>query len=419
MTLSNLPSLTKKNQEFIHIATNQLIKDGKSDQEIKSLLEEILPTIIEHQKSGTTARNLFGPPSEWAASKSAAPSQEKQETVEYNENPWLMWLDSSLFMLAIIAGINGLMNLFNQGAQYGLVTLLVIGFGVGAGMYFMYHFVYREQAKTGKRPNLLKAILFLGVATLAWSAVFFLAALVPANLNPIPHPILTILICAIAFGIRYLLKKKYNIRNAMQPVQWSFNSISTVANLQATRCSRHRKCSGYPIHLRHNLHSISVWYEIYFIHPSCWPPKLGCSICSIFLCNTKVGHLDEHSYLIQATTAKLMKTPLTQFVEGIFANIVVNIAVFISMRMKDDAGRVISLIFIIFIFAFLGFEHVIANFSTFSLAFFANGGAVEGMTVMSVLINFLFSGLGNFVGGGILIGFLYSWLSNKSKLYVD
>lgn len=118
-----------------------------------------------------------------------------------------------------------------------------------------------------------------------------------------------------------------------------------------------------------------------------------------------------------------MKTPLTQFVEGIFANIVVNIvvniAVFISMRMKDDAGRVISLIFIIFIFAFLGFEHVIANFSTFSLAFFANGGAVEGMTVMSVLINFLFSGLGNFVGGGILIGFLYSWLSNKSKLYVD
>ncbi|HEL1613420.1 TPA: formate/nitrite transporter family protein [Streptococcus suis] len=133
----------------------------------------------------------------------------------------------------------------------------------------------------------------------------------------------------------------------------------------------------------------------------------------------QVGHLDEHSYLIQATTAKLMKTPLTQFIEGIFANIVVNIAVFISMRMKDDAGRVISLIFIIFIFAFLGFEHVIANFSTFSLAFFANGGAVEGMSVASVLVNFLFSGLGNYVGGGLLIGLLYSWLSNKSKLYID
>ncbi|MFV8214653.1 formate/nitrite transporter family protein, partial [Streptococcus pluranimalium] len=124
-------------------------------------------------------------------------------------------------------------------------------------------------------------------------------------------------------------------------------------------------------------------------------------------------------YLFEAVTAKLAKTPLTQFVEGIFANIIVNTAVFATIRMKDDAGKVIAMIFIIYIFAFLGFEHVIANFATFSLAFFANGGPVEGMTIMSVLSNFLFSGLGNFVGGGIIIGALYSWLNEKSELYVD
>ncbi len=218
MSFIEIKELTKKNQEFVHIATNQLIKDGKSDAEIKELLEEILPTIIENQKAGVTARSLYGAPSEWAASKSAS-DQEKKDKVEYNENPWLMWLDSSLFMLAVIAGINGVMNLFGQGAQYGLITLLVIGFGVGAGMYFMYHFVYREQVKTGQRPKLLKAVAFLGLATLAWAAVFFLAALVPAGLNPVLHPLLTIALGAIAFGIRYLLKKKYNIRNAMTPVQ--------------------------------------------------------------------------------------------------------------------------------------------------------------------------------------------------------
>ncbi|MGZ7244270.1 DUF1129 family protein, partial [Streptococcus pyogenes] len=42
-----LENLTKKNQEFVHIATNQLIKDGKSDEEIKVLLEEILPSILD------------------------------------------------------------------------------------------------------------------------------------------------------------------------------------------------------------------------------------------------------------------------------------------------------------------------------------------------------------------------------------
>lgn len=129
--------------------------------------------------------------------------------------------------------------------------------------------------------------------------------------------------------------------------------------------------------------------------------------------------IDPHHYLLEATTAKLAKTPLQQFAEGILANIVVNTAVFCSIRMKDDAGKVIAMVFIIFIFAFLGFEHVIANFSTFSLAYWTTGGHVEGMNLMSVLSNFLFSGLGNYVGGGIFIGLLYSWLNEKSNLYFD
>lgn len=217
MSFIEIKELTKKNQEFIHIATNQLIKDGKSDEEIKALLEEILPVIIENQKTGITARNLYGAPSEWAASHSLP--ADTTEVQELNENPWLMWMDTSLLMLALVALLNGTMNLFGSGNQYGILTMLVIGFGVGAGMYFMYHFVYREQAKTGQRPNLLKAIAFLAVATLAWLIVFFLAALIPSAVNPAPSPILSILLGAAAFGIRYSLKKKYNIRNAMQPVR--------------------------------------------------------------------------------------------------------------------------------------------------------------------------------------------------------
>lgn len=70
-----------------------------------------------------TARNLYGAPSEWAASKTIS-EQEKKDQVEYNENPWLMWLDSSLFMLAIIAGINGLMNLFGPRCTVWAINLI-------------------------------------------------------------------------------------------------------------------------------------------------------------------------------------------------------------------------------------------------------------------------------------------------------
>lgn len=130
-----------------------------------------------------------------------------------------MWLDSSLLILAILGFVNGGMNLFTQGSQYGLVTFIIVGFGVGAGIYFMYHFVYRHMGEGKQRPKIWKAILVLLLATLAWSAIFFLANLIPASINPVLSPVTNILIAAVAFGIRYLLKKKYNIRNAMQPVR--------------------------------------------------------------------------------------------------------------------------------------------------------------------------------------------------------
>ena len=68
MSQIDLKELTKKNQEFIHIATNQLIKDGKSDQEIKDILGNVIPELIENQKKGITGRGLLGAPTVWAAS---------------------------------------------------------------------------------------------------------------------------------------------------------------------------------------------------------------------------------------------------------------------------------------------------------------------------------------------------------------
>lgn len=214
MTFTPLTDLTKKNQEFIHIATTQLIKDGKSDEEIKLLLEEILPTILENQKKGITARGLYGAPSEWAASHSKAATTPTSDQ-EQNENPWLMWLDSSLLIMALLGLFSGMLNAFGSGSQYGVLTFFITSFGIGGGMYFMYHTVYRHM-NNGSRPKLGRAVLYLLLTTGLWSLVFFLAALIPAAVNPVLAPIPSLLIGAIAFGVRYLLKQKYNIRTAMQ-----------------------------------------------------------------------------------------------------------------------------------------------------------------------------------------------------------
>ena len=49
--------------------------------------------------------------------------------------------------------------------------------------------------------------------------------------------------------------------------------------------------------------------------------------------------LPADNFLLTSITAKLDKPTLQIVVEAMFANIVVNTAVLVSMRMKDDAGK--------------------------------------------------------------------------------
>ena len=143
MTQVSLDKLSKKNQEFIRIATHQLIKDGKTDEEIKVLLEEIIPTILENQSKGITARGFYGAPTVWAANFSEAKQKEAQ-TIKENTNPYLMIMDAFLFVFSLFAILNSSVNLFSKNpSNYGIVTI-VLGSAVGALVFYgMYYFIYR------------------------------------------------------------------------------------------------------------------------------------------------------------------------------------------------------------------------------------------------------------------------------------
>lgn len=125
------------------------------------------------------------------------------------------------------------------------------------------------------------------------------------------------------------------------------------------------------------------------------------------------------NYMLESVATKLTKPTMTILVEAMFANILVNTAFLISMRMKDDAGKVLTVVFIIFIFSFLGYEHVIANFPAFTLAFFASGGQMDAMTLGNIVHNLLFALLGNYIGGGLVMGLGYAWLNQSKSAYVD
>lgn len=132
------------------------------------------------------------------------------------------------------------------------------------------------------------------------------------------------------------------------------------------------------------------------------------------------NHLPAENFLVTVVEGKFAKGTVQTVVEGIFANVIVNLAVLISMKAKDDMARIFGILIVIFIFTFLGFEHVIANFIYFPLAFFSSGGAVAGMTIGALSTNIILTFIGNFIGGGLVIGLSYAWLNNDESLkYLD
>ena len=79
MSQIDLQKLTKKNQEFIHIATQQFIKDGKSDAEIKAIFEGSYSTksLKEQAKGLRLLVPLYGAPTHWAHSFTVKEQYEK------------------------------------------------------------------------------------------------------------------------------------------------------------------------------------------------------------------------------------------------------------------------------------------------------------------------------------------------------
>jgi formate/nitrite transporter FocA (FNT family) len=72
-------------------------------------------------------------------------------------------------------------------------------------------------------------------------------------------------------------------------------------------------------------------------------------------------------------------------------------------------AKIVVLMMGVVIFAYMGFEHVVANSALFVMAFLDQPESVNGLEVGK---NFLLSLVGNYVGGGLVIGLFYAYLND-------
>lgn len=109
-------------------------------------------------------------------------------------------------------------------------------------------------------------------------------------------------------------------------------------------------------------------------------------------------------------TAKGAETPLELFTRGILCNVLVCLAIWMASRVQDPLAK-IALIFIsITAFITSGFEHVIANMTTYTLGMLLGDSHA---TLPLFASNLLWVGLGNLVGGALAVGLPYWFIGGS------
>lgn len=126
---------------------------------------------------------------------------------------------------------------------------------------------------------------------------------------------------------------------------------------------------------------------------------IGCVFIA-YLTNVSGIFNDDVMRLVTNTAMKKAYMPLGRlFVSGILCNIIVSTGVCLAYSCENELAKIVVLWLAIAVFVMSGTEHVVANAYYLFTAYFSG---VE-ITISDITYNLLVSGLGNFIGGGIIV----------------
>lgn len=202
-------NLTKRNAEYMVKLNRELNNQGYDPEKKAIALKEVYEELKTKQKQGVTASKLYGPVAKKADDIIHGPERKLANTPP---KFWESALDNGLLMFTMFCAMYGILGLFSKrqiSADGGWLTILSTSVIAGVGLAGFYTVMNNRTAK----HRIWRAIgVFAGLMAV-WFIAFWLINMIPLRVNlPIP-PIFDLLLAAIGFGVRYLLKKKLNIRS--------------------------------------------------------------------------------------------------------------------------------------------------------------------------------------------------------------
>ncbi|WP_082099010.1 formate/nitrite transporter family protein [Demequina iriomotensis] len=109
---------------------------------------------------------------------------------------------------------------------------------------------------------------------------------------------------------------------------------------------------------------------------------------------------------------KISHTPAELFWRGVLCNIMVCGAIWGVTRLKSEAAKAIIIFWCVLAFIAGGYEHVVANMTVFGVGLISGGD----VSLAQFGTNMLVVGLGNLVGGAVVIGLAYAFVSGRTRV---
>jgi nitrite transporter NirC len=124
------------------------------------------------------------------------------------------------------------------------------------------------------------------------------------------------------------------------------------------------------------------------------------------------GVLDPVRVFVLKVVNLKMNLPADQlFLRAILANWLVCLGVWMAVRIKSEAARVLMIWWCMFTFITCAYEHSIANMCGLMLGLLLDHASFPGITVEGYAYNLGLSTLGNIVGGALFVAGMY-WLGS-------
>ena len=127
---------------------------------------------------------------------------------------------------------------------------------------------------------------------------------------------------------------------------------------------------------------------------------VGIVILSLLVAGSGASHDVLAAALAACVPGKLSPPWYTLLLKGVLCNFLVCLGVFAGFRLQGEGAKALVIALVITPFVLCGFEHSIANMAYFSLYALL----VPGADLPAMGHNLLWVTLGNFLGGGLLLG---------------